>query len=153
MSPDPESPPTGGEAMITSVTARLIMAGRLAARGLEEALAEHGLSLRLLGALGHLARNPELSYSDLARRAGITAQSMHATVRNLENMGAVARRNAGQGRRARLEVTEHGRALLTIAAEVTARLDRQLLDLLTPDHRAGLTAALAALIPGPPPRP
>ncbi|MFI5782338.1 MarR family winged helix-turn-helix transcriptional regulator [Nocardia sp. NPDC051570] len=151
MSPDPQRP-TGGEALVTSVTTRLILAGRFAARGLDEALSEHGLSLRLLGALGHLARNPELSYSDLARRAGVTAQSMHATVRTLEDMGAVTRHNAGQGRRARLEVTDHGRKLLAVAADVTARLDRQLLDSLTPGDRTGLTTALAALIPGPPPR-
>ena len=71
-----------------------------------------GLTLRHLGALGHLSHRPDLSYSDLARRAGITTQSMHATVRALEDLGAVSRTLAGQGHPARLEITARGRELL-----------------------------------------
>jgi DNA-binding MarR family transcriptional regulator len=104
----------------------LVAAGRRMQRDLEAGLAPLGLTLRHVGALGHLARRPDLSYSDLARRAGVTAQSMHATVRRLEALGAVQRRVEGQGRRAELEVTDHGRSLLREAAAVAARLDERI---------------------------
>ena len=51
-----------------------------------------GPSRCLLGALGHLARDEALPYSDLARRARVTAQSVQATVGHLVDLGAVSRR-------------------------------------------------------------
>ncbi len=47
----------------------LVVAGRTVEELLGARLAPLGLSLRLLGSLGHLARDEALSYSDLARRA------------------------------------------------------------------------------------
>ncbi|MDQ2707033.1 MAG: MarR family transcriptional regulator [Actinomycetota bacterium] len=48
--------------------------------------------------LGHLAGEPGLSYSELGRRAGVTAQSMQATLRQLEERGAAApRHRTGSG--------------------------------------------------------
>ncbi len=62
----------GARTVTESTTMLLIAAGRLAQRRFEAALAEQNLTLRHIGAIGHLARNPELSYSDLARRARVT---------------------------------------------------------------------------------
>ncbi len=106
-----------------STTMRLIAAGKVAQQRFEEALAELGLTMRHLGALGHLNRSPELSYSDLARRARVTAPSMHATVRQLEDLGAVRRHLAGQGHTARLEVTEAGIHLLAAVRAAARRID------------------------------
>jgi DNA-binding MarR family transcriptional regulator len=116
----PESPVSRSLALL------LVGAGRAAQRRIEHALAPLGLTLRHLGALGHLSRRPDMSYSDLARRAGVTAQSMHATVRQLQELGAVGTPQTGQGMRARLEVTERGRALLTEVAAVLDELDAEL---------------------------
>ncbi|WP_020671684.1 MarR family winged helix-turn-helix transcriptional regulator [Amycolatopsis nigrescens] len=140
----PENPPLAASAGFL-----LVVAGRAAQRRLESGLAEHGLTLRHLGALGHLSRNPELSYSDLARRSGVTAQSMHATVRALEELGAVRRRHEGHGHPARLEVTGKGRDLLGAAGRLAEKLDEDLLAGLTPEQRAEFRRLLQALVPPP----
>jgi DNA-binding MarR family transcriptional regulator len=123
----------------------LVAAGRIAQGRLEEALAAHGLTLRHLGALGHLSSQPDLSYSDLARRAGVTPQSMHATVRQMEEVGAVARQHEGQGHRARLEVTARGRELLASAATVAHELDAELLASVPDAQRDALRALLLTI--------
>jgi DNA-binding MarR family transcriptional regulator len=123
----------------------LVGAGRLLQRRVEVELAGLGLTLSHLGALGHLARRPDLSYSELARRAGITVQSMHATVRVLEEKGAVRRTLAGNGFPAQLEVTAHGRQLLEEVGAVAQRLDEELLGGLAEDQLAALRVALRVL--------
>ena len=153
------APPTAPP-LVTSTSFLLIAAGRTAQRRLDEALAERGLALRHVGALGHLARQPDLSYSDLARRAGITPQSMRATVRQLEELGAVRRTLPGHGHAARLEVTPHGRDLLAWAGEQARELDDELVGDVAPDQREAVRRALAAVAmpdgppgsPGPPGR-
>jgi DNA-binding MarR family transcriptional regulator len=140
--------------MVASTSFLLIAAGRTAQRRLDQALGERGLALRHVGALGHLARRPELSYSDLARRAGITPQSMRATVRQLEQLGAVRRTLPGHGHAARLEVTPHGHDLLAWAGEQARRLDGELVGDVAPDQREALRLVLAAVaMPDGPPVP
>jgi DNA-binding MarR family transcriptional regulator len=138
---DPERAPL----VASSAVLLLVGAGRVLQRRVDEELAALGLTLRHLGALGHLAHRPDLSYSDLARRAGVTAQSMHATVRGLEEMGAVRRTLAGHGHPARLEVTDRGRELLDAVRTTAERLDRELLAGLSEEQRADLRTALTAL--------
>jgi DNA-binding MarR family transcriptional regulator len=145
----PAAPSSGGPpAIATSLTALVIGAGRRVQRQLDERLAVDGLSMRHLGALGHLAHQPDLSYSDLGRRAGVTSQSMHATVRQLEDLGAVRREHAGQGHRARLEVTPHGRELLERARAAVERLDAEWFADRAPQDRELLRAALTELALG-----
>jgi DNA-binding MarR family transcriptional regulator len=118
--------PPDGQSLVTSITMLLIGAGRVAQRRLEEALREHGLTLRHLGALGHLARNPELSYSDLARRVAVTVQSMHSTIAALVELGAIEVETAERGRPARLRLTARGHDLLRTAGAVAHDLDARL---------------------------
>lgn len=132
-----------------TTTFQLVAAGRLAQQQLDRELGTHGVTLRHIGALGHLASQPELSYSDLARRAGVTAQSMHATVRQLEELGAVRRELAGHGHRAQLQVTSKGRELLTAASVAAQRLDAELLAAVPAAQRDALTALLRSLVLGP----
>lgn len=105
----------------------LAAAGRRAQAALDDVLAELGVSSRHLAALGHVSRDPDLSTSDLARRSGVTAQSMHATIRELVDMGAMSRDAAGRGRRAALAVTDHGRALVRDGMAAVHRADDILL--------------------------
>lgn len=147
---DAEQPGSRAPSLTRSTALLFIAAGRTVQRRVETALAEHGLTLRHVGALGHLAANPNLSYSDLGRRAGVTAQSMHATVNRLEELGAVSRQHGGHGRPARLEVTAHGRALLARAGEIAAALDDELLGTLPVADRADLARLLLAVAGGPP---
>lgn len=102
----------------------LVAAGRGAQRRFEDALAEHGLTLRHLGAMGHLAHNPQLSYSDLARRARVTPQSMHATMVQLADLGAIETET--RGRSTYPTLTVHGRRLLALAADIATSCDEAL---------------------------
>ena len=129
-------PPADSPVMLT------VLAGRAWEARLTTALRAHGLSLRHLGALGHLAATPGLSYTDLARRARVTVQSMHATVAALAALGAVREPGAGRGRAALLEVTERGQELLATGRDVVAAMDAELTAALPPPARAGLTLGL-----------
>ncbi len=104
----------------------LVVAGRAMEDLVAARLAPLGLSLRLFGALGHLARDEGLSYTELARRARVTAQSMHATVARLVELEAVEPAGPGRGRRAGLRVTERGRRLLADGHDVVDALDAEL---------------------------
>jgi DNA-binding MarR family transcriptional regulator len=141
--------------LVTSTSFLLMATGRLMQRRLEAELASRGLTLRHVGALGHLSSGqPDLSYSDLARRAGITPQSMRATVRQLEALGAVRRLAGGQGKAASLEVTDLGRDLLAWAGTAAARVDEEALAALSPDDLAAVRrAALSLALPPGVPRP
>ncbi|MFC8669292.1 MarR family winged helix-turn-helix transcriptional regulator [Streptomyces sp. NPDC057199] len=116
--------PKSGQ-VTNSTVMLLIAAGRAAQRRFEDALAEHGLTLRHLSALGHLAHTPGLSYSELARRAGITTQSMHATIALLVEQGAVEVPPTDPGRRAEPMLTEQGRQLLHTAGRIAQGIDRE----------------------------
>lgn len=121
----------------------LIALGRVVREQAEAGLKAHGLALRHVSALGHLSRDPGLSYSELGRRAGVTAQSMQATLRQLEELGAVERRTpAGRGRTAELHVTDPGAALLSTGLGVIAAVEERLLADLPPDEREQLAATL-----------
>lgn len=129
-----------------SVAFLLSVVGRTVREQVEEVLRDQGLSLRLLSALGHLARDPGLSYSELARRAGITVQSMQATLRQLEDAGAVRRETpAGRGRTAELHLTDEGRRRLGAGRRAIAGLDDDLLAGLDPAQRGDLARNLLRL--------
>ncbi|MEU4198367.1 MarR family transcriptional regulator [Streptomyces sp. NPDC039022] len=134
-----------------STVMMVIATGRRLQERLETRLTGIGLSMRLFGALGHISRDPDLSYSDLARRAGVTSQSMRATVLMLEELGAVRRDLQGQGHRARLELTDEGHTLLDRARAIVAELDEEFLKAAGQDQKAALdTACERALGPGGP---
>lgn len=113
--------------MTGSLAMLLIGVGTKLRELLDGQLSEEGITLRHLGALGHLAASPELSTSDLARRARVTPQSMRATVDHLEALGAVEHRRHGQGKASELLVTDQGRALLTRSREFVTAIDTELL--------------------------
>lgn len=149
MTTDRERPDTGQPAprLADSTTMLLVLAGRLAQHRLEAELAGQRLTIRHLGALGHLARDPGLSYSDLARRARVTAQSMHATIAQLIELDAIEPiAEPAQGRRAELRVTPRGHALLRHAAEIAKAVDDDLLAPLDQAQRRQLQQALLGFV-------
>ncbi|MDX6259601.1 MAG: hypothetical protein QOH84_1289 [Kribbellaceae bacterium] len=108
-----------------------MMLGRQLRDQAEAALRDQGLSMRHFSALGHLAHQPGLSYSELARRDGITTQSMQSTLRQLQDLGAVELlTEPGRGRTADLQVTKSGQALLERGRAVLRAADQRLLDAL-----------------------
>lgn len=102
----------------------MIAVGRVAREEVERRLRDRGTTLRHLSALGHLSATPGSSYSELARRAGITVQSMQSTVRQLEDQGAIERTTTpGRGHTAGLRVTAAGQHLLHTGHEVFTAAD------------------------------
>lgn len=121
----------------------LIALGRTVREQTESGLGELGLSLRHLSALGHLGRQPGLSYSELARRARITVQSMQATLGQLEDLRAIERRTPpGRGRTAQLHLTPAGQDLLARAQDVLRTADHRLAAELGPQDHRSLSALL-----------
>ena len=136
----PAGPPSP---LVASPVVLLVLLGRVAREQLDHELAGAGLSLRHLGALGHLRRTPGLSYSELGRRAGVTAQSMQATVAQLEAGGLVARTSRpGRGRTADLQVTAAGVSALQAAERAVGVVEERLLADVPAGERAALIAAL-----------
>ncbi len=121
----------------------LMTIGRTMRDEVEAGLKQRGTSLRHLSALGHLSREPGLSYSELGRRAGITAQSMQATLRQLEDLGAVERRTLpGRGRTADLVVTPVGTEFIATGMQVVREVEARILEPLNEEQRRALTALL-----------
>ena len=144
-------PPEGDAGPPASAAFLLMTVGRRIREQIEAGLKAEDMSLRQLSALGHLAPNPGLSYSELARRAGITPQSMQATLNALEARGAVERvTDAGRGRTAELHVTAEGDRLRRAARKVIAEVDEELRAQLGDGSTDELTTALLTLMPMPP---
>ena len=124
----------------------LMAVGRRVRARVDSSLGEHGLTYRHLSALAHLASDPNLSYSDLARRDGVTTQSMQATLAQLRGRGAVEQRNeARRGLRAQLRVTDTGAALLRRSVTTIDGLDHDLSAVLGEEQQQTVKAALLEL--------
>jgi len=133
-------PPTPNAAALL-----IVLGGRLR-EAVDAALAEHGIAFRHLSALGHLAADEGISYSELARRAAVTAQSMQATLARLEQLGMVERvGGTGQGQRARLSVTPAGQALRATASAAISAIEERLLGSLSADDAATVRRLLTEL--------
>ena len=135
-------PSVGSDAPAPGVAFAIMALSRRLRTEIERDLAAAGLTMRHLSALGHLGREPGLSYSELARRAGITVQSMQATLGQLEALGAVERRTPpGRGRTAALHLTDIGGQLRATGVETIDRAERRLLAEL-PDRDASTLGEL-----------
>lgn len=111
-------PPQSSPAML------LALHGRAVTDALEAALREEGLTLRQLGILGHLQRDPGLSFTDLAGRARITVQSVHTIVQHLIEAGLVSATDRVRGRAALLELSPAGRDRLADAEQAVRAVDQ-----------------------------
>ncbi|MCX2925576.1 MarR family winged helix-turn-helix transcriptional regulator [Streptomyces sp. NEAU-W12] len=140
-SPDAASVPAGGETITM-----LVIAGRRLRERIDSSLTPIGMTMRHVSALGHLKRQNDLSYSDLARRAGVTAQSMRATVAHLQQLGTISATTPGQGQRARLELTSTGHDLLQRAHRIIAETEARTLGSLDDNTRQVLRHALPVVI-------
>lgn len=85
--------------------------------------------------------------TDLAARAGITAQSMGELVDDLEARGYVERRPDPSDRRAkRIYMTERGRINTDTARNVTLGIERRVMDILGPERFHQLRQTLIDVI-------
>jgi DNA-binding MarR family transcriptional regulator len=140
-----------GDTVVQSNAASLIMTlGRRTRDRVDRDLRSHGITVRHLSALGHLHREPGISYSELARRANVTPQSMRITLQGLEDRGAVRRSSdPGRGKTATLHMTNEGHRLHEFGRNVVAEADAELLERIPPKFHQWFVDALTSALPSP----
>lgn len=114
---------------------------------LERALRPHGLSLAQHNALVQVALSPGISSAEIARRAGMTAQSMGTAVNSLVERGLVRRGPHPTNRRiVQLLPTPPGLELAATSQASLEASNEEVLCSLGDDERAALTATLRRLV-------
>lgn len=125
-------------------TIYLVKRAEMAVRaGLEAALRDLSVTPGQYTILSLLAARADQSSAGLARRAGITPQSMSETVAQLERKGLIARAENPEHRRIlHISLTDTGTALLQRCDSVVDALEARLLDGLSGAEIDGLRSAL-----------
>ncbi|WP_040795308.1 MarR family winged helix-turn-helix transcriptional regulator [Nocardia higoensis] len=118
--PERQQPPALSASIVALTLARRVE------NELNAALAELDLTVRRLGLLGHIDQMPGVSFSELARMAGVSVQSVHATMKSLTAAGLVRDSTAKPGAASTIELTPRGRGLLAEAERVLAEVDDRL---------------------------
>jgi DNA-binding MarR family transcriptional regulator len=112
-----------------------------------DALRPHGLTVPQFAVLTALEEKPGLSNADLARRAFVTPQSMHAVLQELESRQFLVRRTHPQHRRVlQAELTEGGLRTLRSAADAVNAVEEQMLRKLSDPARSRLASALSSCV-------
>ena len=105
------------------------------------------LTVTQFAVLTALDEEPGLSNADLARRAFVTPQSMHAVLQELERLQLVVRRTHPQHQRVlQAELTQAGRRALKSAADAVDAVEDQMLAKLSEPARSRLASALSSCI-------
>ena len=119
-----------------------------------DALGSRGLTVTQYAVLTALDEEPGLSNADLARRAFVTPQSMHAVLQELERLQLVVRRPHPQHQRVlQAELTEAGRRTLKSAAKTVDAVEEQMLRKLSdPRDRDWRARSRRALMRSPKPQ-
>ncbi len=112
-----------------------------------DALGSHDLTVTQFAVLTGLDEEPGLSNADLARRAFVTPQSMHAVLQELERLQLVVRSPHPQHQRVlQAALTGAGRRTLTSAATAVDAIEEQMLRELSSPARSRLASALSSCI-------
>jgi DNA-binding MarR family transcriptional regulator len=110
---------------------------------LEGALRPTGMSLPLAGILVRLDEEDGLSSAELARREGVTAQTVNHLVGRLLDLGLVERRqHQTHGRILTVHLTRAGRRTLGVCLRAGDAVEKQMLSDFTPEQRRQLLSGL-----------
>ncbi|MFD8000464.1 MarR family winged helix-turn-helix transcriptional regulator [Streptomyces mirabilis] len=119
-----------------------IIAGRL-----ERALRAEELTLAQHNALQQVILTPGVSSAEIARRSGMTAQSMGAAVNQLVERELLRREPHPTNRRSmRLFATAEGHSTAARAASVTRRIESETTSPLSPDDKDAIHRLLYHLV-------
>ncbi|MET7451911.1 MarR family transcriptional regulator [Streptomyces sp. NPDC005574] len=119
-----------------------IIAGRL-----ERALRAEELTLAQHNALQQVTWTPGVSAAEIARRSGITAQSMGAAVNQLVERGLLRREAHPTSRRSmRLFATSEGHAAAAHSMSIAGRVEGETTSPLSPDDKDTLHRLLHRLV-------
>ena len=111
------------------------------------ALEPSGLTVTQFAVLTALGEEPGLSNADLARRAFVTPQTMHAVLQELESRQLLARRAHPQHRRVLpAELTEAGARVLGEAAGAVDEVEERMLGNLSDQARSKLAERLTSCV-------
>ncbi|MCG5214284.1 MarR family transcriptional regulator [Streptosporangium soli] len=124
----------------------LAYAFTIASRRADEELRPYGLTTRQYGILIQLRLEPGLTMSDLARQLGITRQSLHEMVGDLERAGHLSRAPGASGRTRRLVVTPATARLLADAESALLDAEADFLGDLTAEEAETLRGLLQRLL-------
>lgn len=114
---------------------------------LERALGPLGLTQAQFGTLVRLSRDGALSSAELARRSGITAQSMGAALRGLVERGLVERRpHPTHGKIIEMCVTPAGEALALRAETALEPCEQETLEPFQPQEREQVRSHLRRML-------
>ncbi len=109
----------------------------------DKALADEQLTTAQLGALNVLERAPGATSAELARAAGVTAQTMHEIVRLLTTRGWVERtQDPEHGRKLQQQLSAPGRKALLAARRRVEKVEEKLASPLKPHERILLLSLL-----------
>src|SRR6202035_4876320 len=112
-----------------------------------DALGSHELTVSQFAVLTGLDEEPGLSNADLARRAFVTPQSMHAVLQELERLQFVVRRPHPVHQRVlQASLTGSGRRSLKSAANAVNDVEDQMLRKLSNPARSRLASTLSSCI-------
>jgi DNA-binding MarR family transcriptional regulator len=126
---------------------QVVRVGEAAERAFTRLMASLGLQVRQFGILVHVAQEDGLPQAALARRLGVTAQSVGPHVEVLVERGLLQRdRPAGRGHPAAVHLTDAGRALLREAAGRAREMERSTTEHLGPGGRARMLADLHGML-------
>lgn len=109
--------------------------------------AERSLSAGKIGILRNLDRRAQATTSDLASLLSVSPQAASLAVRELEELGLVARQaDAGDRRRSWISLTDGGRERLAQESALEAAvLNRAFAQSLTPDEQARVESVIPLL--------
>lgn len=105
-----------------------------------------GITIRQMGALDIVSRNPGISSVELARHVLVTRQTMNSMIVDLAAKSAIDRTPTGTGRTIALVLTERGQDLLTQAREIAENVEREVLGTLEVAEKATLRALLRKIL-------
>ena len=124
----------------------LAYAHTIASRLADAELRRYGLTVRQFGLLAQLRVEPELTITELARQLGITRQSLHGMVDELERGGHLVREPGASGRTRRLSLTPGTERLLADAHGPLARAEAEFLRGVSARDREALRVLLQRVL-------
>ena len=136
-----------GRAVLSSTCFQLGVAGAQISRSFSLLIQHTGLTHKQVGLLAVVDADQASSQREIAAQLGVTPSLVVSLVDQLANIGAVRRTRSRTDRRVQvIEITDEGRGLLRLAADVVETLDIDLRKHLSPGDQQDLDRLLPLLL-------
>ena len=136
-----------GHAILSSACFQLGITGAQITRSFSLLIQHTGLTHKQVGLLAVVDADQASSQREIAAQLGVTPSLVVSLVDQLANIGAVRRTRSRTDRRVQvIEITDEGRGLLRLAADVVETLDIDLRKHLSPGDQQDLDRLLPLLL-------